>query len=75
MAITNTNDRISKFKMQNGHQAIDNSQECLGHWNLGIGIWDFKPIMVVVDCFNLTGLFQPGRFPGAYLHILTNHLT
>jgi len=50
--------------MQNGHQAIDNSQECLGHWNLGIGIWDFKPIMVVVDCFNLTGLFQPGRFPG-----------
>jgi len=32
--------------MQNGHQTIDNSQECLGHWNfefgycLEFGYWD-----------------------------------
>ena len=24
-------------------------------WNLGIGIWDFKPIIVVANRFNLTG--------------------
>ncbi len=39
----------------------------IGFSNLDIvwKIWDFKPNMVVVNRFNLTGLFQLGRFPGA----------
>jgi len=54
--------------MQNGHQTIDTSLECLGHWNfefgycLEFGYWDFRPITVVVNSFNLTGVLSALTF-------------
>ena len=32
-------------------------------WNLGIGIWDFRPITVEVNCFSLAGLLSTLMFP------------
>ena len=69
-----TKTQISKHA--NGPQTIDRLPECFGHWNfefgyclefgywnLGIGIWDFRPITVVVYCLNLIGLLSTLRFP------------
>jgi hypothetical protein len=49
---------------QNGHQTADKSPACLVFglsnldivWNLDIGIWDFRSMMVVLNCFDLAGL-------------------
>ena len=32
-------------------------------WDLGIGIWDFRPITVVVNCVNINGLLSTLTFP------------
>ena len=48
-------------KQQNGHQMIDKSPKCLGHWAFEIDfVWNldlgFRSMMVVTNCYNLARL-------------------
>jgi len=71
-AQTNPNDRISKFKTSKTAIKILISQHYVWViglsnldivWNLDIGIWDFRSMMVEVNCFNLAGLSSTLTFP------------
>ena len=63
--------QISMTKIQNrqhGHQLIDKSSKCLGHWSfefgnfLDFGILDFGPMIVVKNFINLVALSSTWTF-------------